>query len=82
MFLKNRNIRSKIKRSKVTDYAALISVSNNVITGASAFPVMSLLLIGNTVSEHEEVNPTTEPAAMCLKRVAEAQFYVALSQCR
>ena len=23
MFLKNRNIRSKIKRSKVTDYAAL-----------------------------------------------------------
>ena len=25
MFLKNRNIRSKIKRSKVTDYAALKS---------------------------------------------------------
>ena len=25
MFLKNRNISSKIKRSKVTDYAALIS---------------------------------------------------------
>ena len=26
MFLKNRNISSKIKRSKVTDYAALINV--------------------------------------------------------
>ena len=27
MFLKNRNISSKIKRSKVTDYAALSKVS-------------------------------------------------------
>ena len=35
---------------------------------------MSLLLIGNTVSEDEDVNPTTEFAAVCLKRVAEAQF--------
>ena len=28
MFLKNRNISSKIKRSKVTDYAALTSMIN------------------------------------------------------
>ena len=28
---------------------------------------MSLLLIRNTVSEHEDVNPTTESAAVCLK---------------
>ena len=61
---------------------SLKSVSSNVITGASAFPAMSLLLIGNTVSEHEDVNPTTEPAAVCLKRVAEAQFYVPRSQRR
>ena len=37
---------------------------------------MSLLLIGNTVTEHEDVNPTTESASVCLKRAAEAQFYV------
>ena len=43
---------------------------------------MSLLLIGNTVSEYEYVNPTTESAAVCLKRVAEAQFYVPRSQRR
>ena len=30
MFLKNRNIISKIKKSKVTDYAALISRINEV----------------------------------------------------
>ena len=30
MFLKNRNISSKIKRSKVTDYAALIKYVNCV----------------------------------------------------
>ena len=30
MFLKNGNISSKIKRSKVTDYAALISRINEV----------------------------------------------------
>ena len=41
---------------------------------------MSLLLIGNTVSEHEDFNPTTE--SMCLKRVAEAQLYVPRSQLR
>ena len=57
-------------------------VSSNVITGASAFPVMSLLLIGNTVSEHEDVNPTTESAAACLKRIAEAQLFVPGSQRR
>ena len=43
---------------------------------------MSLLLIENTVSEHEDVNPTTESAAVCLKRVVEAQFYVPRSQRR
>ena len=37
---------------------------------------MSLLLIGNTVSEHEDVIPTTESASVCLKWAAEAQFYV------
>ena len=37
---------------------------------------MSLLLIGNTASELEDVNPTTESAAVCLKRVAEAPLYV------
>ena len=54
----------------------------NVITGASAFPAMSLLLIENTVSEHEDVNPTTESAAVCLKSVVEAQLYVPRSQRR
>ena len=34
------------------------------------------LLIGNTVSEHEDVNPTTDSAVVCLKRVTEAHFYV------
>ena len=48
---------------------SLKSVSSNVITGASAFPAMSLSLIGNTVSQHEDANPTTESAAVCLKRV-------------
>ena len=43
---------------------------------------MSLLLIGNTVSRHGDVNPTTESAAVFLKRVAEAQFYVPRSQSR
>ena len=61
---------------------SLKSESSNVITGASAFPVMSLLLIENTVSEHGDVNPTTESAAVCLKRVAEAQLYVPRSQRR
>ena len=32
MFLKNRNISSKIKRSKVTDYAALIFSVQTFIT--------------------------------------------------
>ena len=42
-----------------------------------AFPAMSLLLIGNTVWEHEDVMRTTESAAVCLRvSVAEAQFYV------
>ena len=41
---------------------------------------MSLLLIGNIVSEHGDVNPTTESDAVCLKRVAEAQFFVPRSQ--
>ena len=61
---------------------SLKSVSTNVITGASAFPAMSLLLIGNTVSELEDVNSTTESAAVRLKRVAEAQFCVPRSQRR
>ena len=56
------------------------SVSSNVITGASAFPTMSLLLIGNTVSKHE--HPTTESAAVCLKRVAAAKSYMPRSQRR
>ena len=43
---------------------------------------MSLLLIGNIFSKHEDVNPTTEYTAVCLKRVAEAQFYVPRSQLR
>ena len=30
MFLKNRNISSKIERSKVTDYAALIELLNEL----------------------------------------------------
>ena len=55
---------------------SLKRVSSNVITGASAFPAMSLLLIGNTVSEHEDVNLTTVSAAVCLIRAAEAHFYV------
>ena len=33
MFLKNRNISSKIKRSKATDYAALIFVNIRYIPG-------------------------------------------------
>ena len=41
---------------------------------------MSLLPIENTVSEHDDVNPTTESAAVCLKRVAEAQSCVPRSQ--
>ena len=41
---------------------------------------MSLLL--NTVFELEDVNPTTESAAVCLKRVAEAQIYVPRLQYR
>ena len=37
MFLKNRNISSKIKRSKVTDYAALnMHVQPNVLNWARA----------------------------------------------
>ena len=32
VFLKNRNIRSKIKRSKVTGYAALRKFQNNQVT--------------------------------------------------
>ena len=55
---------------------SLKRVSSNVIPGASAFPAMSQLLIGNTVSEHEDVNPTPGSAAVCLKRAADAQFYV------
>ena len=37
MFLKNRNISSKIKRSKVTDYAALRSV-HEPANGGPVFP--------------------------------------------
>ena len=33
MFLKNKNIIFKIRRSKVTDYAALINVSSVCIRG-------------------------------------------------
>ena len=36
MFLKHRNIISKIKRSKVTDYAALIVISGRVLAISSA----------------------------------------------
>ena len=31
MFLKNRNINSKIKRSKVTDYAALMQTLGRIV---------------------------------------------------
>ena len=31
MFLKNRNINSKIRRSKVTDYAALKTIIRNIL---------------------------------------------------
>ena len=38
MFLKNRNISSKIKRSKVTDYAALITIYTiNIWTDRQAY---------------------------------------------
>ena len=37
MFLKNRNISSKIKRSKVTDYAALISCLSLATTNIDCF---------------------------------------------
>ena len=69
-------------RNYLVSLRSLKSVLSNVITDASAFPAMSLLLFGNTVSEHGDVNPTTESAAVCLKRVAEAQFYVPRSQRR
>ena len=38
MFLKNRNISSKIKRSKVTDYAALTVLSNVSVEANSVDP--------------------------------------------
>ena len=51
---------------------SLKRVLSNVITGASAFPAMTLLLIGNTVSEPEDVKSNN-----CVsKRAVEAQFYV------
>ena len=45
MFLKNRNISSKIKRSKVTDYAAL---SNHCICFVGV--IRKLILIGYLIS--------------------------------
>ena len=57
MFLKNRNISSKIKRSKVTDYAALKVIAENqcekhkksslIVYNASKDSVISML--GNTL---------------------------------
>ena len=42
MFLKNKNIISKIRRSKVTDYAALINANADVLKG----PFIYVLTLG------------------------------------
>ena len=54
MFLKNKNIIFKIKRSKVTDYAAL-----NCLRGGNSdsyYPVLSYLSGGNSDSNYPILN--------------------------
>ena len=47
MFLKNRNISSKIKRSKVTDYVALIRVAS--FNGLLGFKNIGTLCTGENI---------------------------------
>ena len=49
VFLKNRNFISKIRRSKVTDYAALNELSHRGETCASHFPFLKLFTIAAMV---------------------------------
>ena len=49
MFLKNRNISSKIKRSKVTDYAALKEISSGTLLYQFLIFAYLLTLNGNEV---------------------------------
>ena len=61
---------------------SLKSVSSNVFPGASAFPAMTLFANWKQIPYMKMSNSTTESAAVCLKRVAEAQFVVPRSQSR
>ena len=45
MFLKNRNISSKIKRSKVTDYAALIRHALDLVIYAGLLQIDIFVLL-------------------------------------
>ena len=76
MFLKNRNISSKIKRSKVTDYAALsgISLPTGKFCSANFFKI-NLLRHTNRVSNSLDpgqaqrfVGPDLDPN--CLQRLS------------
>ena len=43
MFLKNKNNIFKIRRSKVTDYAALKTMSQSIVVQAHNFPLLEIL---------------------------------------
>ena len=52
MFLKNKNIIFKMKRSKVTDYAALINKLNNLPIKQHYYRTFSGLKFGNKFREY------------------------------
>ena len=67
MFLKNRNISSKIKRSKVTDYAALKwhYIGSDYVSMSSKTTPFSLEVfsffkqLAGLIEEHLDLGPTT-----------------------
>ena len=62
MFLKNRNVSSKIKRSKVTDYAAL-SIEANSVDPEQTAPIGSSLIWVHTVCYRGFLNISADEKA-------------------
>ena len=68
MFLKNKkNISSKIKRSKVTDYAALNNTRNTMKSKHSSFRILYIKLVFLLISFElsYEITPHVRPYPPC-----------------
>ena len=74
MFLKNRNISSKIKRSKVTDYAALKDCFENV--NISAIHVLLDFSLTVKAKPHECVIRTSQRFWVQMRYLVEIEILI------